>query len=136
MDDELYHYGVKGMKWGIRRTPAQLGPKNNKKNDKARDKAERKKRKGDMKNRRTLSDTDLNKKIARLKAEKQLKELTESDIAPGRTATKKFLLSTGSKVLSAAAVGGLAYAGHYAMTHDFDPLTAANYIFPNPNKKK
>lgn len=27
MDEELYHYGVKGMKWGIRRTPAQLGHK-------------------------------------------------------------------------------------------------------------
>lgn len=25
MDEELYHYGVKGMKWGIRRSPAQLG---------------------------------------------------------------------------------------------------------------
>lgn len=25
MSNELYHYGVKGMKWGVRRTPAQLG---------------------------------------------------------------------------------------------------------------
>lgn len=27
MDKELYHHGVKGMKWGIRRTDAQLGHK-------------------------------------------------------------------------------------------------------------
>ena len=28
--DELYHYGVKGMKWGIRRTPEQLGHRSKK----------------------------------------------------------------------------------------------------------
>lgn len=26
-DSELYHHGIKGMKWGIRRTPQQLGHK-------------------------------------------------------------------------------------------------------------
>ena len=26
-EDELMHYGVRGMKWGVRRTPAQLGHK-------------------------------------------------------------------------------------------------------------
>lgn len=33
--DELCHYGVKGMKWGIRRTPAQLGHDVSKKMKKA-----------------------------------------------------------------------------------------------------
>lgn len=39
MDEELLHYGVKGMKWGIRRTPAQLGykPRSTRKKAKAKE---------------------------------------------------------------------------------------------------
>lgn len=39
MDDELYHYGVKGQKWGVRRTPAQLGHETAKKSSSAVKKA-------------------------------------------------------------------------------------------------
>jgi hypothetical protein len=35
-DGELYHYGVKGMRWGVRRTDAQLGSSGKKKPNKKR----------------------------------------------------------------------------------------------------
>lgn len=130
MTDELYHYGIKGMKWGIRRTPAQLGHKT-----KIANSEEKRQRKLDLKYRRQLSDKDLDQKIERLKKEKQFKELSEEDIAPGRTAVKKFLKSNGGKVLSNAAVGALAYLGYVAITGNVDPRQAAGYIFPNPRKR-
>ncbi len=138
--DYIQHYGIKGMKWGVRRYQNKDGTltAEGKKREAAKDanRAEIQDRKEAYKNRRTLSDEEINTRVRRLEQEKRLKSLTEDDIAPGRSAAKKLLHSTGAKVLYTAALGASIYAGHYAMTGQYDPITAANYVFPNPNKKR
>lgn len=132
---ELYHFGIKGMKWGVRRyqnSDGSLTPAGRKRYDKQ----VRVSRKADVKNRRTLSDSEIEQKIKRLESEKKLKNLTEEDLSPGRKAASDILKSAGNKVLTAAAAGAAAYAVKVAMTKKFDIKEAASYIVPNPNKKK
>lgn len=132
---ELYHFGIKGMKWGVRRyqnSDGSLTPAGRKRYDKQ----VRASRKADVKNRRTLSDSEIEQKIKRLESEKKLKNLTEEDLSPGRKAASDVLKSAGNKVLTAAAAGAAAYAVKVAMTKKFDIKEAASYIVPNPNKKK
>lgn len=131
----LMHYGILGMKWGVRRSEAQLARARGKK-DPSPDKKEKTSRKKDAKNRRTLSDADLKQKIERLKLEKQFKDLTDDDVSPGKKIATEILKTAGTKVLSGAAAGAAAYAVKVAMTKNFDIREAANYIASNPNKKK
>lgn len=134
-ENMLIHYGIKGMRWGVRRTEAQLARAGGKKTLSA-DEKEKASRKEDAKNRRTLSDSDLKKKIERLKMEKQFKDLTDEDVSPGKKMAADILKSAGTKVLSTAAAGAAAYAVKVAMTKKFDIKEAAGYIASNPNKKK
>lgn len=151
--NDIWHYGIKGQKWGIRRyqnsdgTLTASGKRRQKKEEKRQakearkqakqvDKEIRQERAYASKNRRSLSDEELVSRVKRLEQERKLKNLTDEDVATGRTAVKSFLKETGRRVLTTAAIGAAVYAGHYAMTGKFDPQQAANYIFPNPNKKK
>ncbi len=131
----LKHHGIKGMKWGIRRTPAQLGRQSGS-YKKAADRKEKTSRKAAVKNRRTLSDVDLEKKVKRLKLEKEFKELTYSDIAPGKKFVSDVMASAGKKALTVAAAGAVSYGVKVAMTKEFSIKEAASYIAANPNKKK
>ena len=151
--NDIWHYGIKGQKWGIRRyqnsdgTLTAAGKRQQKKEEKRQakearkqakqvDKEIRQERAYASKNRRSLSDEELVSRVKRLEQERKLKNLTDEDVATGRTAVKSFLKETGRRVLTTAAIGAAVYAGHYAMTGKFDPQQDANYIFPNPNKKK
>lgn len=67
-------------------------------------------RKEKVKNRRALTDDELQKEINRLTAEKRLKELAAQDLKPGRDAAKKILSEVAKKTLTTALSGMAVYA--------------------------
>jgi hypothetical protein len=133
----LYHHGIKGMKWGVRRSKAQLGYKVSSKKSKVQSADDKKK--ADMKkaskNRRLLSDTNLKQRIERIKLEKQLKELTDEELSPGKKFIKDVLSSSGKKAATAIATGAILYAGKAAVTQNFDAREMAGYVFQKPKNK-
>lgn len=134
-NEVLYHHGIKGMKWGVRRSPDQLSRARGNTKSSA-DQKEKEKRKAAVKNRRTLSDAELKKRIERLKMEKEFKNLTEDDISPGKKFVSNIMSSAGTKALTIAAAGAMSYGVKVAMTKEFNIKEAASYIAANPNKKK
>lgn len=137
-EEMLEHHGVKGQKWGVRRFQNKDGTRTalGKKRESSPDAKEKEARKSDVKNRRTMSDADLKKRIERMRLEKEYKTLVDEDTAPGKKYVSEILSAAGKKTLTIAAAGALAYGVKAAMTKEFDLKEAAQYIAANPNKKK
>lgn len=107
--NELYHHGIKGMHWGIRRfqnpdgTLTAAGKRREQANsDRAARKEATRQRDWNAKNASQLSDKELTDQILRLQREKQLKQLTDDVVRPGRKKTKDLLDRYGNQVLAAA----------------------------------
>ena len=103
LDDELYHYGVKGMRWGVRKN---AGAKGFYKQNKAEYRAEKTKKfekKFDystdyrMKN---ISNGDLQAKVIRLNLEKQYKDLTHDELYKGQRFVQYLKKDVGKKQFS------------------------------------
>lgn len=124
MNNELYHYGVKGMKWGVRKDRTTMSGSERRKLKKAasiekkRTKAldQRTSARYTYKQRKYLSDAELRGRINRLQMERQLKDLSRSShiqlvtIPTGERAIRKALGYYGAKTILDAAVPG---AGQY-----------------------
>lgn len=121
------------MKWGVRRTPEQLGRK--KPSEKALDRQRKKQMKKNVKRRRLLSDQELSYAISRIEKEKRLRELTREEIGYGKKRARSVLSSIGSKTLMTVASGASIYAVKYAITKEFNPKEFAGYVAPKPKNK-
>ena len=81
MSNTLVHYGILGMKWGIRRTPAQL----------SRDRRASKKSSGEKKNVKEMSDDELRRTVNRLQLERQYSQLSSGNVSKGREYVQKII---------------------------------------------
>lgn len=97
-NDELYHWGIKGMKWGVRRYQNSDGTLTS---------AGKKRYSSD--NPKKMTDEELNQRISRMQKEKQYLELKKST-SPGKAYATELLKTAGNKIVggAAGAIGGVA----------------------------
>lgn len=108
-NDEVYHWGIKGMKWGVRRyqnkdgTLTPIGRKH------YLGESATKKPTHKTNNPKKMTDEELNQRIARLQKEKQYLDLKKGT-SPGKTYVTELLKTAGNKIVggAAGAVGGMA----------------------------
>ena len=131
-DNELYHHGIKGMKWGVRRTPAQLGhdtggvdlQKAKKKVDAANTivnetrninnsvskKQSKKVQKQKMAEVKSMSDKELRERVNRLNMEQQYMRMSSEQMNVGRANVNSVLNNVGTVVNVASSALAIAVA--------------------------
>lgn len=129
-NNELYHHGIKGMKWGIRRTDAQLGhepvdlQKTKKKvdaagtivnetrniNNTASKKVQKKAQKQKLSEAKTMSDQELRERVNRLNMEQQYVRMSTEQINAGRSNVSSVLNNVGTAINVASSALAIAVA--------------------------
>lgn len=145
MDNELYHHGVKGMKWGVRKSPARSSSgttrkrKSNtlslfKKKKTIHNASVAKSSPAQTKSVKDMSDDELRRKIERVRLEQQYQQLNPKTVSRGQRIAKRVMNNiivpaaedVGKQVVKSIMVNGV----NKALSLEGDSKVYAN------NKKK
>ena len=136
--DELYHYGIKGMKWGVKRTAEQLGHTvksvksvydSHKAKKRAKKEAAKAKKRSKITNPKKLTTEELNARIKRLQLEKDYNDLVKDTnrTRKGKNFVMDILESSGKNLFTQV-------ANHYG-AKALNEAIGEDVIFAN-NKRK
>ena len=148
-NDELMHYGVPGMKWGVRRTPAQLGRKKTssskslfekkKPKPKAKSESSKKETAPKPKSVKEMSNEELNAAIDRMRLEQTYASLSPQKVSMGKKIAKTILndviVPAATDVGRQMVKSTLARAGNKTLSEVFKDFSDEDKIYAN-NKKK
>lgn len=111
MSDELMHYGVLGMKWGIRKNRSLSGSSRSRnknflkqriaqirRNKKSKKSNPQEKTKKNTKNVKKMSTEDLQNKISRLELEKKYRDLKNSEKSRGKKVVEDILYKSAENI--------------------------------------
>ena len=104
----LEHYGVKGMRWGVRKGSGSTAART--RYTKAPNK---------------LSDSELKKRITRMETEKKYNQLNRKDVSEGRKFVNEVITGAGRRVATTVLTGASLVAIRTALTSKFGESIAS-----------
>lgn len=95
--DDILHFGVKGMRWGVRKDRGSGG------------------RKSSAKTAKTLTDKELKKRVARLNMEKQYVQLSEGSKSKGKKLVTNMIKTAGKQKMQSLVTKGVSDVVDYGL---------------------